>query len=279
MEILNEDCYKGIMEWLPDGSGFVILNKKRCQKEVLPLYFKLTKYSSFTRRLNRWNFMLRKHGHSKALYFHPFFTMTDPQLCLKMRPKPQKNYSRAGKARAAKRKFSNKKCKKGGRACVSSIGTGTVDNATPQRQRDLKSLPQDLLEQKCYNLNTNSYAHSNDGSQETIDNGSTVMIGNTNYCSRGPYLGRDMTPFVMTNLVVMHHVGSQGAAAILQDSKRNQNAYSCSHVPPPSTSTFGMGGYNFLEETTREGRVLQQQCQNQHQHQHHFSHFIAAAWK
>lgn len=94
MSILNKDAYQGIIEWLPHGNGFIILDKSRFSKEVLPLHFGKSKYTSFTRRLNRWKFMFRTLGNKKSLYFHPYFTKNNVKLCLNMRPKPQKKYSR-----------------------------------------------------------------------------------------------------------------------------------------------------------------------------------------
>lgn len=94
MDILNKDIYEGIIEWLPQGDGFIIHDKQRCADEVLPVHFgAVSKYASFTRRLNRWNFIFQQKGNKKALYFHPLFTRGKPSLCLNMRPKPQKNYN------------------------------------------------------------------------------------------------------------------------------------------------------------------------------------------
>ncbi len=55
----------------------------------MPLYFKDSKYTSFTRRLNRWNFTIQTHGHKKASYFHPMFIRGDPVRCLDMKPSSQ----------------------------------------------------------------------------------------------------------------------------------------------------------------------------------------------
>jgi hypothetical protein len=95
MDILNGDKYQGIIQWLPNGDGFIIHDKQRCADEVLPYHFgSVSKYSSFTRRLNRWNFIFQQEkNNKKALYFHPLFVRANPSLCLNMRPRPQKNYS------------------------------------------------------------------------------------------------------------------------------------------------------------------------------------------
>jgi hypothetical protein len=55
MEMLSDERYAGIVCWLPHGRGFVILDKKRFSNEVMPKYFsRKAKFTSFTRKLNRW---------------------------------------------------------------------------------------------------------------------------------------------------------------------------------------------------------------------------------
>ena len=54
MEILSNQEYVDIIHWLPHGKGFIIADKKRFADEVLPKYFKKAKFTSFTRKLNRW---------------------------------------------------------------------------------------------------------------------------------------------------------------------------------------------------------------------------------
>mmetsp|Transcript_11498 Transcript_11498/g.21502 ORF Transcript_11498/g.21502 Transcript_11498/m.21502 type:complete len:341 (+) Transcript_11498:177-1199(+) len=94
MDILSNEKYQDILQWLPQGDGFIIHDKQRCADEVLPHHFgTVSKYSSFTRRLNRWNFIFQQKGNKKALYFHPLFVRANPSLCLNMRPRRQKNYN------------------------------------------------------------------------------------------------------------------------------------------------------------------------------------------
>jgi len=55
MEILSNEKYHDIITWLPHGRGFVILQKKRFANEIMPKFFnKRSKFTSFTRKLNRW---------------------------------------------------------------------------------------------------------------------------------------------------------------------------------------------------------------------------------
>ena len=54
MEILSNEEYIDIIHWLPHGKGFIIADKKLFADVVLPKYFKKAKFTSFTRKLNRW---------------------------------------------------------------------------------------------------------------------------------------------------------------------------------------------------------------------------------
>jgi hypothetical protein len=45
--------------WLPQGNGFVILDKQAFLEKIIPVYFNLTLMKSFTRQLNLWGFEYR----------------------------------------------------------------------------------------------------------------------------------------------------------------------------------------------------------------------------
>ena len=49
--------FDDIITWLPHGKGFIITNKPKFEKEILPTFLPNTKYASFTRRLKRWKFV------------------------------------------------------------------------------------------------------------------------------------------------------------------------------------------------------------------------------
>ena len=48
--------YEDILRWLPDGNGFIVIDKSRFEKEILPMVLPNTKYDSFRRRLKRLKF-------------------------------------------------------------------------------------------------------------------------------------------------------------------------------------------------------------------------------
>jgi hypothetical protein len=89
MDILDNKDISDVITWLPHGRGFTITDKRRFADEVMPIYFRESKYTSFTRRLNRWKFTIQTQGHKKAAYYHPFFIKGDVHSCEMMRPLPQ----------------------------------------------------------------------------------------------------------------------------------------------------------------------------------------------
>eukprot|EP01083_Nonionella_stella_P089258 249011_1 len=98
MSILDDESNADVISWLPEGKGFIILDKKRFAEEVMPRYFNDTKFASFIRRLNRWCFIHRPKGNCQSQYFHPWFIKGDLHKCLQIRPKPQVSYKKKKKA-------------------------------------------------------------------------------------------------------------------------------------------------------------------------------------
>ncbi len=92
MAMLENESISDIISWLPDGEAFMIHDKKIFSTEVLPMYFhRSIKYSSFTRRMNRWKFIHLPAGcKSKSAYQHPLFRKNGRETCMQMKPKPQK---------------------------------------------------------------------------------------------------------------------------------------------------------------------------------------------
>merc|ERR1719159_734982 len=73
MEILSNEENADIISWLPHGRGFMIYQKKRFASEIMPKYFKKSKFTSFTRKLNRWSFTRITRGPETGAYYHEFF--------------------------------------------------------------------------------------------------------------------------------------------------------------------------------------------------------------
>jgi len=84
MDILSNEEHSSIITWLPEGNGFIISKKKAFAEKILPKYFKASKFTSFTRKLNRWGFSRIPRGPQTGSYFHKFFQRDKPELCLQM---------------------------------------------------------------------------------------------------------------------------------------------------------------------------------------------------
>jgi hypothetical protein len=84
MDILSEEGQAETISWLPHGNGFIIHKKKTFANEMLPKYFKASKFTSFTRKLNRWGFSRVPRGPETGAYFHKLFRRDKPTLCMQM---------------------------------------------------------------------------------------------------------------------------------------------------------------------------------------------------
>jgi len=96
MEILSNDEHSEIISWLPHGRGFMIYQKKRFATEVMPKYFKKSKFTSFTRKLNRWNFTRITRGCETGAYYHECFQRGNLRLCMQMCCQNSKNIPMTG---------------------------------------------------------------------------------------------------------------------------------------------------------------------------------------
>jgi HSF-type DNA-binding len=85
MEMLDDPQNVEMMAWLPHGRAFAIYRKREFASEVLPKYFlKAAKYSSFTRKLNRWGFVRVTRGPETGAYYHRLFRRNERRLVLQM---------------------------------------------------------------------------------------------------------------------------------------------------------------------------------------------------
>eukprot|EP00934_Nitzschia_sp_Nitz4_P004350 Nitzschia sp. Nitz4//scaffold18_size181773//161999//163555//NITZ4_001941-RA/size181773-processed-gene-0.29-mRNA-1//1//CDS//3329540089//4340//frame0 len=85
MEVLCKPELSHIISWLPHGHGWIILDKQRFADDILPEYFgKKTKWTSFTRKLNRWSFTRVTRGSEVGAYYHPLFQRDNKALCSQM---------------------------------------------------------------------------------------------------------------------------------------------------------------------------------------------------
>jgi hypothetical protein len=85
MKMLNDPANSQIVAWVPSGDAFRVHSKDQFVTEVMPAYFgKQSKFTSFTRKLNRWGFTRDSQDQNKGAYSHPLFHRDDPTSHEKM---------------------------------------------------------------------------------------------------------------------------------------------------------------------------------------------------
>jgi len=84
-KIVSSEEYAHIISWLPHGQGFMIHNKQQFANMILPLYFDGAKFTSFTRRLKRWNFVRVPRGPELGAYYNKNFVRGHMELVKKMK--------------------------------------------------------------------------------------------------------------------------------------------------------------------------------------------------
>mmetsp|Transcript_36677 Transcript_36677/g.88371 ORF Transcript_36677/g.88371 Transcript_36677/m.88371 type:complete len:210 (+) Transcript_36677:234-863(+) len=72
-DMLEAESEDAIVYWSSSGRAFRIADISQFTKEVLPKYFKTTKFSSFQRNLNLYGFNKIRKGPDVDMYSHPGF--------------------------------------------------------------------------------------------------------------------------------------------------------------------------------------------------------------
>ena len=74
-----------IASFLPHGRAFSIHNPKTFVGEIMPRYFRMSRFSSFQRQLNLYDFKRITDGRDKGAYYHELFLHSRPALCSQMK--------------------------------------------------------------------------------------------------------------------------------------------------------------------------------------------------
>ncbi len=89
--IVSDESSDSVVHWLGCGTIFVIANKEEFTQNILSTYFgkrgggaMATKFTSFTRRLKRWNFQRIPSGRNMGSYHHKYFIRGKPELAKKI---------------------------------------------------------------------------------------------------------------------------------------------------------------------------------------------------
>jgi hypothetical protein len=89
--IVSDESLDSAIHWMPCGKKFIVANREEFVRLVLLQNnfgsrrgTSLTKYTSFTRRLKRWNFTRTASGRDIGAYHHEFFLKGEPELVKKI---------------------------------------------------------------------------------------------------------------------------------------------------------------------------------------------------
>jgi len=87
MEMLSKEGVEQphVVSWLPHGRAFLVKQRKLFTSEIMPKYFRLTKFPSFQRQLNLYGFRMLTKGRDAGAYYHAYFLKDFPERCQDIR--------------------------------------------------------------------------------------------------------------------------------------------------------------------------------------------------
>lgn len=85
LETVTREGKDHIVGWGQDGVSFHVHDTDLFLTEILPSYFRQTKYKSFQRQLNFYGFRRINHGPLEGSYCHEWFVRGNEEQCKKIR--------------------------------------------------------------------------------------------------------------------------------------------------------------------------------------------------
>jgi hypothetical protein len=89
LEDAQRDGFQHIVSWVEDGTAFRVHDSKQFVEKVMPNYFHQTRYESFRRQLNLYDFTRVVKGPSRGLISHSYLVKSDRSLCKMFQRKPK----------------------------------------------------------------------------------------------------------------------------------------------------------------------------------------------
>ena len=75
---------QSVVGWQPHGRSFLVRQKQRFVRDIMPEFFQQSKMSSFQRQLNLYGFNRLTTGPDQGCYYHPMFLRGRDFLCERM---------------------------------------------------------------------------------------------------------------------------------------------------------------------------------------------------
>ena len=85
LEEEQPEALSSVIGFLPHGRAFMIHNPQKFVEEIMPKYFRMSRFSSFQRQLNLYDFERVTDGIDKGAYYHELFLKGRPALSLQMK--------------------------------------------------------------------------------------------------------------------------------------------------------------------------------------------------
>lgn len=81
----ESEGYSDAISWQPHGRAFLVHNQDKFVSEVMPRFFRQTRFSSFQRQLSLYGFLrLTRKGPDSGAYYNEYFLRGKPFLCRRM---------------------------------------------------------------------------------------------------------------------------------------------------------------------------------------------------
>jgi hypothetical protein len=89
----KSENFEHIVSWQPHGRCFLVHKQQQFVKDVMPMFFRQTRFSSFQRQLSLYGFLrLTQKNEDYSAYYNEFFLRGMPHLCVYMQRTRVKGY-------------------------------------------------------------------------------------------------------------------------------------------------------------------------------------------
>jgi len=279
------NLHKKCVSWTETGDAFKIISEESFVNNVLPKYFKRTKFASFKGKLYRWGFRRVNKGLNAGAYFHKLFVKDDPSLCLHMRrqlnksQKAQLRSSSKGKDVSSSHARGNndrKNCNDS-----SSAGAGaalsTIPSMESQESREVVTSMNMSLKTSAANNNHNPYNNTNTSPMMpcptiTIDNNNNNALPSSAFMSSKQssqaLLNAQAYARKHMHMMICNFNNFPSMMANLQQQQQHQEQFTLNHQQQQLQHNHNYQQATAIMQDDHQFILNRQQQQLQHNHDH-----------